>query len=67
MPVVDVARLRLDFISRDTQVGFHISGHSILDGTDWISLAATTQDAATSQTAPLDSTKIQPLDSTAKQ
>ncbi|KFY71124.1 hypothetical protein V499_08649 [Pseudogymnoascus sp. VKM F-103] len=29
--------------------------------------ASTTQDAATSQTAPLDSTKIQPLDSTAKQ
>ncbi|KFZ16334.1 hypothetical protein V502_05140 [Pseudogymnoascus sp. VKM F-4520 (FW-2644)] len=61
VPVVDAARLR------DTQVGFHISGHSILDGTDWISLAATTHDAATSQTAPLDSTTIQPLDSTAKQ
>lgn len=51
----------------DTQVGFHISGHSNLDDADWVSLAASTHDAATSQTAPLDTTKIQPLDSTAKQ
>lgn len=60
MPALDVARLlRLDFISL---------GDCILDDADSVPLAAsTTQDAATSQTAPLDSTKIQPLDSTAKQ
>lgn len=60
VPAPDVARLlRLDFISL---------GGCILDDADWVAIAAsTTQDAATSQTAPLDSTKIQPLDSTAKQ
>lgn len=51
----------------DTQVGFHISRNSTLDDTDCLFVAGSTHDVATSGTAPLDSTKIQPLDSTAKQ